>query len=83
MTACLADAGRRARGGRGGLDTSTHPSFWTRRVQFVSESAPVNGVWLLVRTVARVTVRWFGEYVGRSECGPHEMVLMPATTSDR
>jgi hypothetical protein len=63
-------------------EPARNPSFWTRRIHFVSEYAPVNGVWLLVRTVARVTVRWFGEYAVRSECGPYEMVLMPATAPD-
>jgi hypothetical protein len=63
-------------------EPARNPSFWTRRIHFVSEYAPVNGVWLLVRTVARVTVRWFGEYVVRSECGPYEMVLVPAAAPD-
>jgi len=63
-------------------EPARNPSFWTRRIHFVSEYAPVDGVWLLVRTVASVTVRWFGEYVVRSECGPYEMVLIPATASD-
>jgi len=56
-------------------EPARNPSFWTRRIQFVSEYAPVNGVWLLVRTVARVKVRWFGDYVVRSECGPYQVVL--------
>ena len=56
--------------------------FWTRRIRFVSEYAPVNGVWLPVRTVAHVTVRWFGEYVVRSECGPYEMVLVSEPAPD-
>jgi hypothetical protein len=51
------------------------PSFWTRRIHFVSDFAPVNGVWLHVRTVAHVTMRWFGDYVVQSECGPYQMVL--------
>jgi len=64
-------------------EPARNPSFWTRRIHFVSEYAPVNGVWLLVRTVATVTVRWFGEYVVRSECGPYEMVLMPEAAPDQ
>jgi hypothetical protein len=52
-----------------------NPSFWTRRIDFVSEYAPVEGVWLHVRTVAHVTIRWFGEYLVRSECGPYQMLL--------
>ncbi len=61
-------------------EPAMNPSFWTRRIHFVSEYAPVHDVWLLVRTVAKVTVRWFGEYVVRSECGPYDMLLMPAPT---
>jgi len=64
-------------------EPARNPSFWTRRIHFVSEYAPVNGVWLHVRTVARVTVRWFGEYVVRSECGPYEMVLVSDPAPDR
>lgn len=59
------------------------PSFWTRRIHFVSEYAPMQGIWLHVRTVARVKVRLFGEYVIRSECGPYDMVLIPARASDQ
>jgi hypothetical protein len=59
-------------------EPARNPSFWTRRIHIVSEYAPVNGVWLLVRTVAHVNVRWFGEYVVRAECGPYEMALIPA-----
>ena len=43
----------------------------------------VQGIWLHVRTVARVKVRLFGEYVIRSECGPYDMVLIPAHASDQ
>jgi hypothetical protein len=67
-------------------EPARNPSFWTRRIHFVSEYAPVNGVWLHVRTVANVTVRWFGEYVVRTECGPYEIVLVPEiapSSSDR
>jgi hypothetical protein len=35
----------------------------------------VNGVWVQVRTVAMVTVRWFGEYHVASVCGPYRMSL--------
>jgi hypothetical protein len=57
-----------------------NPSSWTRRVEFVSEYAPVNGVWLPERTRARVKVRWFGDYVVLSECGPYQMTLAPDPT---
>lgn len=57
------------------------PSFWTRRIQFVSEYAPVKGVWLHGRTLARVKVRGFGEYMVLSECGPYEMLLAPRIPS--
>jgi len=60
-------------------EPAENPSFWTRRIHFVSECAPVEGVWLHVRTVARVTMRWFGEYLVRSECGPYQMLLAPDT----
>ncbi len=43
-------------------EPARNPSFWTRRIRFVSEFEPVNGVWMQVRSLARVTVRWFGEY---------------------
>lgn len=59
-------------------ELAKNPSFWTRRVQFVSEYAPVNGVWMHGRTLAHVKVRGFGEYVVLSECGPYEMWLDPA-----
>jgi len=58
------------------------PSFWTRRIRFVSEYAPVNGVWMQVRALARVTVRWFGEYNVRSVCGPYRVSLAD-DSSDR
>jgi hypothetical protein len=35
----------------------------------------VEGVWLHVRTEARVTMRLFGEYLIRSKCGPYQMLL--------
>jgi hypothetical protein len=61
-------------------ELAKNPSSWTRRVDFVSEYAPVNGVWLPGRTVARVKVRWFGEYLVMSECGPYQMMLAPDPT---
>jgi hypothetical protein len=64
-------------------EPARNPSFWTRRIHFVSEYAPVDGVWLLVRTVAHVKVRWFGDYVVRSECGPYRVVLTSAVEADR
>jgi hypothetical protein len=63
-------------------EPAKNPSFWTRRIHFVSEYAPVDGIWLLVRTVARVKVRWFGDYVVRSECGPYQVVLTSTTAPD-
>lgn len=56
-----------------------NPSFWTRRIHFVSEYAPVDGVWLHGRTLAHVKMRWFGEYLILSECGPYQMMLAPKT----
>jgi hypothetical protein len=64
-------------------EPATSPSFWTRRIQFVTEYAPVDGVWLHVRTEARVTMRWFGEYLVRSECGPYQVRLVPQTVVSR
>jgi len=61
-------------------ELAKNPSFWTRRVQFVSDYAPVKGVWLHGRTLAHVKVRGFGEYVVVSECGPYEMWLNAATS---
>jgi hypothetical protein len=58
-------------------EPAKNPSFWTRRIHFVSEYAPVDGIWLHVRTLARVKMRWFGEYQILSECGPYQMVLAP------
>ena len=63
-------------------EPAKNPSFWTKRINFVSDFAPVKGVWLHVRTVARVTIRWKGDYHIRSECGPYELLLAadaPAT----
>jgi hypothetical protein len=56
-------------------EPARNPSFWTTRISFVSDFAPVKGVWLHVRTVARVTIRWQGEYNVRSECGPYQLLL--------
>jgi hypothetical protein len=56
-------------------EPARNPSFWTTRISFVSDFAPVKGVWLHVRTVARVTIRWKGEYNVRSECGPYQLLL--------
>ncbi len=52
-----------------------NPSFWTKRIRFVSEFMPVNGVWMQVRTVATVTMRVLGEYGLQAECGPYEMSM--------
>jgi len=60
-------------------ELAKNPSFWTRRIHFVSEYAPVDGVWLPGRTLARVKMRWFGEYLVLSECGPYQMMLAPST----
>jgi hypothetical protein len=51
------------------------PSFWTRHIRFVSEFGPVDGVWVPVRTMAWVTVRWVGEYQVQAVCGPYRMSL--------
>jgi hypothetical protein len=56
-------------------EPAKNPSFWTRRIRFVSEFEPVNGVWVQVRALARVTVRWFGEYNAWSVCGPYRISL--------
>ncbi len=63
-------------------EPARNPSFWTTHISFVSDFEPVKGVWLDLRTVARVTIRWAGEYDMRSECGPYQLVLAsdPATT---
>jgi hypothetical protein len=64
-------------------EPARNPSFWTKRIRFVSEFEPVNGVWVQVRTVAMVTVRWFGEYHVASVCGPYRMALTDDRPSDR
>ena len=56
-------------------EPARNPSFWTTHISFVSDFEPVKGVWLHARTVARVTVRWMGEYDIRSECGPYQLLL--------
>jgi hypothetical protein len=56
-------------------EPARNPSFWTKRIRFVSEFTPVNGVWMQVRTVATVTMRMLGEYGLHSECGPYVMSL--------
>jgi hypothetical protein len=56
-------------------EPARNPSFWTKRIRFVSEFTPVNGVWMQVRTVATVTMRMLGEYGLQSECGPYVMSL--------
>lgn len=63
-------------------EPAKNPSFWTRRIRFVSDFEPVNGVWMQVRTVARVAVRWFGEYEVESVCGPYQISLAD-DSSDR
>lgn len=60
-------------------EPAKNPSFWTRRIHFVSEYGPVNGVWLHGRTLARVNMRWLGEYQVLAECGTYEMMLAPDT----
>jgi hypothetical protein len=59
-------------------EPAKNPSFWTTHIRFVSDFEPVQGVWLHVRTVARVTIRWRGEYAIRSECGPYQLRLAAA-----
>jgi hypothetical protein len=63
-------------------EPARNPSFWITHISFVSDFEPVKGVWLDLRTVARVTVRWAGEYDMRSECGPYQLLLAgdPAAT---
>jgi len=56
-------------------EPAKNPSFWTRRIRFVSDFEPVNGVWVQMRMRARVSIRWFGEYHLESECGPYRMLL--------
>lgn len=82
MTTILNDEREReCQGASGAGGSHGHAPF--KSLVVVSEYAPVNDVWLLVRTVATVTVRWFGEYVVRCECGPYEMVLMPEAAPAR
>lgn len=64
-------------------EPARNPSFWTTRISFVSDFEPVKGVWLHARTVARVTIRWKGEYDIRSECGPYELVLTAVAPTAR
>ena len=64
-------------------EPAKNPSFWTRRIRFVSDFEPVNGVWVQVRTLARVTVRWRGEYNLQSECGPYRMSLAADAPTSR
>ena len=64
-------------------EPAKNPPFWTRRIHFASEYAPVNNVWLHQRTLAQVKVRWLGEYVVLTECGPYEMMLAPDTRVNR
>ena len=63
-------------------EPARNPSFWTKRIRFVSEFMPVNGVWMQVRTVATVTMRVFGEYGLQAECGPYALSLA-AGAADR
>ena len=56
-------------------EPAKNPSLWTSRIHFVSDFQPVNGVWVRVRTLARVTIRLLGEYSLQSECGPYRMSL--------
>jgi hypothetical protein len=58
-------------------EPAKNPSFWTKRIRFVSEFMPVNGVWMQVRTVGTATMRLRGEYTVQSECGPYVMALAP------
>jgi len=56
-------------------EPAKNPSFWTSRIRFVSEFEPVNGIWVQVRTLAKATIRWRGDYNLQSECGPYRMSL--------
>ena len=56
-------------------EPAKNPSFWASGIHFVSDFQPVNGVWMQGRTLARVTIRWLGEYNLQSECGPYRMLL--------
>jgi hypothetical protein len=64
-------------------EPAKNPSFWTKRITFVSDFEPVKGVWLHVRTVARVTIRLRGHYDVRSECGPYQLLLTTAAPTTR
>jgi len=64
-------------------EPAKNPSFWTKRIRFVSEFEPVDGVWVQVRTAAMVTVRWLGEYHVTSVCGPYRMSLADDRGGDR
>ncbi len=56
-------------------EPAKNPSFWTSSVRFISDFQPVNGIWMQARTLAKVTIRWRGEYTLQSECGPYRMSL--------
>ena len=64
-------------------EPAKNPSFWTKHISFASDFEPVKGVWLHVRTVARVTIRLRGHYDVRSECGPYQLVLAAAAPTTR
>jgi hypothetical protein len=64
-------------------EPARNPSVWTSRIRFVAEFEPVHGVWVQVRTLARVTVRWLGEYNVQTVCGPYRMSLAGDRPSDR
>ena len=64
-------------------EPTRNPSFWIRRIRFVVEFEPVNGVWMEVRARGRVTMRWLGEYQLQSECGPYHMLLTADAPASR
>ena len=64
-------------------EPAKNPSFWTKHISFVSDFEPVKGVWLHVRTVARVTIRWRGEYNIRSERGRYQLQLAADAPASR
>jgi hypothetical protein len=64
-------------------EPAKNPSFWTSGVRFVSDFEPVNGIWVQARTLAKVTIRWRGEYTLQSECGPYRMSLAADAPTSR
>jgi hypothetical protein len=64
-------------------EPASNLSFWTKRVRFVTDFQPIDGVWVQVRTLAQVTIRWLGEYDLQSECGPYRILLASDTPGSR